>query len=178
MSKLALIVAIALWLPNLARADSEFGHWSTGVITNNVGVYAATMNDSGAILGEYCYFSSKSCTWTLAVESSCDKDHSYPVLANTDKGAAYFDIVCMGKQGNGLYSFGFKNWRDLELLLKSGTRIGIATPMQEDQFKVFRFLLDGLTQSTKSVESTFFAAVTSPKSKQGDPAISTVTSTL
>jgi hypothetical protein len=167
-----------LWLSNLARAESTFGHWTTGVVTNNAGVYAATINDSGAILGEYCYFSSKSCTWTLGVDLSCDKDHSYPVLANTDKGAAYFDIVCVGRQENGLYSFGFKNWQDLELLLKSGARIGIATPMQSDQFKVYRFLLDGLTQSTKSIEEPFFAAVASPKSKPVEPTKSTVTSTL
>ena len=65
MFKLAILVATVLWLSNLARAESTFGHWTTGVVTNNAGVYAATINDSGAILGEYCYFSSKSCTWTL-----------------------------------------------------------------------------------------------------------------
>jgi hypothetical protein len=84
----------------------------------------------------------------------------------------------VGRQENGLYSFGFKNWQDLELLLKSGARIGIATPMQSDQFKVYRFLLDGLTQSTKSIEEPFFAAVASPKSKPVEPTKSTVTSTL
>ena len=178
MSKLAILVLTALCLPNLGQAESKFGHWVTGVVSDNSGVYAATVNDSGAILGEYCYFSSKSCTWTLAVDSTCDKDQSYPVLANTDKGAAYFDIVCIGRQENGLFSFGFKNWQDLERLLKSGARIGIATPMQSDQFKVFRFMLDGLTQSTKSMETPFFAAVASPKSRQGVPVNSTVTDTL
>lgn len=179
MSKLAMFAAATLWLPNFVCAESAFGSWTTGVVTNNTGVYAATISDSGAVLGEYCYFSSKSCTWTLAVDTSCDKDHSYPVLANTDKGAAYFDIVCLGRQESGLYSFGFKNWRDLERLLKSGNRIGIATPMQSDQFKVFRFLLDGLTLSTKSIEDPFFAAIaSSPKSKRGEPANSTVTDTL
>lgn len=178
MSKFSVLVAFTLSLASFVQADSTFGHWSTGVITNNAGVYAATMNDSGAILGEYCYFSSKSCTWTLAVNGACVKDSSYPVLANTDKGAAYFDIVCIGRLESGLYSFGFKNWQDLEHLLKSGARIGIATPMQADQFKVFRFLLDGLTQSTQSMEGPFFAAVQSPNTKQGEAVNSTVTSTL
>jgi hypothetical protein len=114
----------------------------------------------------------------LAIDSVCEKDSSYPVLANTDKGAAHFDIVCLGQVANGMYSFGFKNWQELEHILKTGERIGIATPMQSDQFKVFRFLLDGLTQSTKVIETSFFAGANAPKAKAGRPANSTVTDTL
>jgi len=173
---MALLVSI-MGFPSV-HAEDTFGHWTTGKVSNDSGMYAATMNDSGAILGEYCYYSSKSCTWTLAVDSTCEKDHSYPVLANTDKGAAYFDIVCLGRQENGLYTFGFKNWKDLEGLLKSGMRIGIATPMQSDQFKVFRFLLDGLIDSTKSMEKPFLASINSKGWKRGEASNSTVTDTL
>ncbi len=178
MSRRFILMFAALVLTNSARADGSVGHWTTGTLNNHRGVYSATMNDSGALLGEYCFYGSKTCSWMLAVDTACEKDHVYPVLANTDQGAAYFDLVCNGLQENGLYSFYFKNWQDLEHLLKSGARIGIATPMQADQFKVFRFLLDGLSESTKSMEIPFFAAVTSPNPKPGRATTSTLTDTL
>jgi hypothetical protein len=147
----------AFVFPFAVQAQATFGHWTTGEIQNNAGLYAATMNDSGALLGEYCFNATKVCQWKVGVDSVCEKGAEYPVLANTDKGAASFILVCDGQQTNGLYAFTFKNWKDLEGMIKAGERLGIATPMQIDQFKVFRFQLDGLNAAIKSMESTFVA---------------------
>lgn len=159
MSKLAFVLLAMFIVPAVAQTQTEVGRWTTGVTPNKTGVYAATMNDSGAILGEYCFFASKSCSWVIDIDSACEKDHVYPVLGNTDKGAAHFELVCKGQLASGLYGYVFKNWQDLERLIKAGARVGIATPSQADQFKVSRFMLDGLAQSTKSIEAPFFAAV-------------------
>lgn len=168
----------ALIFPFVVQAQTTFGSWTTGVIENSAGVYAATMNDSGAILGEYCYYATKTCQWIIAVDSTCVKEQEYPVLANTDKGAASFTLHCNGLQANGLYSFSFRDWKDLETMIRAGARLGIATPMQTDQFKVYRFLLNGLNASTQNIEGPFFAAVKATPAPPKRPTNSTATDVL
>ncbi len=172
------LVFATLACPFVVQAQTTFGSWTTGVIDNSGGLYAATINDSGAIFGEYCYFATKNCLWLIAVDSKCIKDQEYPVLANTDKGAASFTLHCNGVEKNGLYSFSFRNWKDLELMIRAGERLGIATPMQSDQFKVYRFLLNGLNASTQNIEGSFFAAVNAARPPIKRPTNSTATDTL
>jgi hypothetical protein len=156
----------------------EFGHWETGILDDKSASYAATVSDSGEVFGEFCNFASKTCNWILAVSNKCDTNDVYPVLGNTDKGAAHFEVVCLGANSDGTkYRYGFKSWQELEKLIRTGSRFGIATPMQSDQFRVFRFWLDGLNASTKSMEGPFFAAV-APDKGSGRPKTSTVSETL
>ena len=146
-------------LPTIVHSQAELGHWTTGVTTDKSAVYAATVNDSGELLGEYCSFSSKACGWVLSVDSACDKDQHYPVLVNTGHGAAQFELVCTGQLGSGKYVYAIKNSKELEELFKTGATVGIASPMQADQFKIFKFVLDGYAPATAEMESPFFAAV-------------------
>jgi hypothetical protein len=156
-----LALAATILLAPMAHSDTTFGRWSTGVTGDKSGVYASTVNDEGSVFGEYCYFSTKICSWNIAIDMVCEKDAYYPVLANSDKGAASLMLQCVGPMtGNSLYyQYVFNNWKDVEKLIKTGSKLGIATPLQSDQFKVYRFLLDGMTQSTASVETPFWAAV-------------------
>jgi hypothetical protein len=176
--KIAIIaLAATILFAPMAHSDTTFGHWFTGATNNKSGVYAATANDDGAVFGKYCYFSTKVCTWDIAVDMACEKSAFYPVLASSDKGATSLVLQCVGPMtGSNLYQYVFNNWEDVEKLIKTGSRLGIATPLQSDQFKVYRFLLDGMTQSTDSIETPFFAAVAANNSKSTTKPRSTTTS--
>lgn len=177
MNRIVSAAVVLSLLPMTIDAQTSFGHWMTGPINDKAGFYAATVNESNDIFGEYCYFATKTCTWYVAMDSVCEKDHVYPVLGNTDQGAAPLELVCVGQFDEAHYSYAFRHWQDLERLVKTAKRVGLAMPMKEDQFQVHRFLLDGITASTKQLETGFFAAV---GSSTAQPARnnSTVTSTL
>jgi hypothetical protein len=174
-----LALAATIFLAPMAHSDTTFGHWSTGATSDKSGVYAATANDDGAVFGKYCYFSTKNCSWHIAIDMVCEKDAYYPVLANSDKGATSLVLRCVGPMtGNNLYQYVFNNWKDVEKTIKTGSRLGIAMPLQSDQFKVYRFLLDGMTQSTDSVETPFFAAVAANNGKSTTKPTNTTTSEI
>lgn len=153
------LLAGLLVFPVLTDAgDVTFGSWVSGSMADNSGFYAATVNDSGDVFGEYCSFESKSCFWVLAVDSGCEKNSVYPTLGNTDKGAASLELVCAGP-GESKWRYTFQNWKELESLVKQGTRLGLAMPMKADEFRVHRFLLNGLIAATTMTENTFAAAL-------------------
>ena len=170
--KIISLLALTFLTP-LAQADTTYGHWTTGATGDKGAIYAATANDSGAIFGEYCFFSSKVCSWHLALDMKCEKGADYPVLANSDKGAMSLVLTCVGETSAGFYQFVFKNWQQVENIAREGSMIGIATPLQADQFKVYRFLLDGLNQSTRSVESAFFGSVGATPGKNTKQVVNT-----
>jgi len=159
-----------------ARASPSAGHWTTGITSNKAAIFAATTNDDGFIFGKYCYFSSKTCSWYVALDMGCEQDTFYPVLASSNKGAASFTLKCVGKIDEKLYSFVFTNWKDLESLIMTGERLGVVTPLQSDQFRVYRFALDGLVATSGEVERDFFAEVS--KTGQASKASTTASETL
>lgn len=170
---------ILMLLAPMAHSDTTFGHWSTGATSDKSGVYAATANDDGAVFGKYCYFSTKDCSWHIAIDMACEKEAYYPVLLNSDNGAASVMLQCVGPmKGSNLFQYVFNNWKDVEKIVKTGSRVGIATPLQSDQFKVYRFLLDGMTQATDSVETPFFAAVAAISPKNTTKPTKTTTSEI
>ena len=106
-----------------ARAEINIGHWSVALADDKTYVYASTVNDSGAVLGEYCYFGSKKCIWMLGTDSRCDKGSSYPILANSTAGAVSIKISCTGEVNPGVFAYTIDNWSDLESALKAGPGI-------------------------------------------------------
>src|SRR5512144_2189785 len=87
MKKLLLPVFFALVLGAGSPAHAEdYGKW-TVVTDDPTMMYAVVFNDSGALFGQYCYPEKGSCLWLISTSTSCEKDHKYPVLANSDGGA-------------------------------------------------------------------------------------------
>jgi hypothetical protein len=172
-----ILSIIAFFFTVQGIAVPSAGHWITGITDGKSAVYAATLNDDGFVFGKYCFFASKTCSWHVALDMSCDADATYPVLASTDKGASTFSLKCVGKMDDTHYEYVFTNWKDLEKLVNKGDRLGIVTPLQSDQFRVYRFILDGLAQTTGTVESDFFSAV-NPKNGSTKPVSSTTSETL
>lgn len=142
MQRILLAIVLTVILSPLSYAES-FGSWTTGVGTSRTYHYAATVNDSGALLGIYCYPSENSCVWILGTFTTCEKGDSYPILANSDTGAIHLSILCDGKADNKLYRYAFTNFDAINDLIKKGAKVGFAVPLQSDEFRVIRFDLGG-----------------------------------
>lgn len=141
-----LLAAVALFCGlslGSAQAGETYGSWSVALGDNSEFIYAATMNDSGALLGQFCYPDSGKCLWMLGMKTTCETGSEYPVLANTDTGAIQLKITCSGPLSNGFYLYAFTEFDAVDAAVAGGTRIGFAVPLQTDQFRVVRFLLSG-----------------------------------
>jgi len=136
---------IFLAISTVALAQT-FGSWYVDT-SHNDGLYAATINDSGEIFGQFCYPSAGSCIWFLGMKTACEKNAPYPVLANSDIGSWQLQLLCDGPIGNGVYRYAFSDFDTVDALVRKGTRVGFAVPLQSDQFLVSRFLLDGATKA-------------------------------
>lgn len=138
----------------IAPAYASAGDWSEDVSNDGSALYAATSNDSGAILGEWCYPSTGKCNWLIGLDGNCEQDSAYPILANSDSGAASVMIRCGGKVGNtGLSQFAIVEYKDLESLMVDSKMIGFAFPLKSGQFRVVRFSLTGSHAVVSAMEN-------------------------
>lgn len=124
-----------------------FGSWFTGISDDGQAVYAATMNDSGNVFGEYCFPEDGNCVWLIGISAMCKTGDQYPVLANTESAASHITVKCGAKVSKDLYSYVFTDFNALKELVMKNVRIGFAIPMQSDNFKVIRFDLTGSNQA-------------------------------
>ncbi|MGH8139117.1 MAG: hypothetical protein ACREVV_13135 [Steroidobacteraceae bacterium] len=150
------LLSLTSWFgPGLCNtyADETYGAWSVAVSDDRSFVYAATTNDSGALLGEYCYPGKGSCMWILGTKTKCEEGAKYPMLANSNAGAFQLQVTCGGLAPNSLYSLAFTNFDDVDHLIKNGAKIGFAIPLQADEFRVIRFILNGSSQAITSMRS-------------------------
>src|SRR4051812_23717698 len=94
LSVALFVISCAGQVQSAKAADTQnFGNWIVGIQAGGTGMYASTVNDSGLVLGEYCYFKSKTCIWLVSADSKCDEGDKYPTLGNTDGGAASLLMV-------------------------------------------------------------------------------------
>ncbi len=145
---LSVLLSLALGIPRTAAAaeTESFGNWMVGTIEGGEGYFAATVNDSNAVLGQYCYLESGDCLWLLATSTNCEEGERYPVLVNADAGSAQLELVCrkLGKKPRYI----FTNFESIDKSVRnSGKYIGFAFPLQSGLFQVDRFLLDGAVES-------------------------------
>lgn len=161
-----LALVLLTGLPDLALAQSQqFSDWQVVLDDSGDFMYAATMNDSGDILGEYCYFSSGECHWILGMATKCEVGDRYVLLSNSSKAAKPLDVTCLNDIGDGVHVYAFE-WKELESVIKGAKWVGMAFPMQDDAFKVVRFSLDGIDASTRFLETGFQRALRSGERKK------------
>lgn len=138
-----LISLCSFSLPVMAQ---EFANWVTGTMDNNEGYFAASINDSKSIFGQYCYIESNQCLWLLAVNINCEDGNRYPVLINGDGGSAQMEMVC--KKLGDKPRYVFSNFDAINNSVKSSKKyIGFAFPLESGLFEVNRFLLDGAPEA-------------------------------
>lgn len=150
------LLLTAAYLYSVPALSAQFGSWDVDVTPDGSEeiLYAGTTNDSGAILGQFCVPSTDSCVWLIAMTTSCDEGHTYPVLANSDAGAAQLLVLCNAKLENGLYRYVFTDFDAVDNIVRKGSRVGFAAPLQSDQFKVVRFRLNGSIEALTLLNAT------------------------
>lgn len=160
-TRLAGCLAAALTLAGTSAAspppEKKFGSWTVGAMADGEGAYAATINDSGGVLGLFCYRETEKCLWLLANEIQCEDESRYPVLVNSDAGAFTTEIVCMKNGKKPRYAFA--NFDEIEDAVLKADWLGIAYPMASGKFKVGRFSLKGSNEAVALLRKVMEAAV-------------------
>lgn len=105
-------------------------------------VYAATINEDGRILGQYCYFSDSSCIYLVSLGITCKAGSEYPSILNSTAGVVDVKLIC-GHEYQGENVFIIKPFDDVDNLVKQADNVGFAVAMEEGTFKVVRFSLSG-----------------------------------
>lgn len=144
---IAVVVAAALLtIPTTLYAE-EFGEWKIG--RAEAGVLSFTTNDSGTMLGQFCWYDTELCQWLLGTTIPCNKEEIYPVLANASTGSYHFEMKCFGilPSMNEIYAYAFIKPEKIDDVIRSSTKIGFAFPLKNDNFKVSRFKLNGANKS-------------------------------
>jgi hypothetical protein len=141
---LTLLVGLALLVGAADVGAEQFGDWFAG--TNGAtALYAASANETGNVFGQFCYLGEGSCVWLIGVKTRCQQGDRYPVLANTNRGAMQLEVLCDGRLDSGLYRFAFTNFEQVEKLVTYSERVSFAMPVEEAQFGIVRFSLQGAT---------------------------------
>lgn len=164
---MVLIVSAIAAFPVSAFPQVKHHDWESAVGSNNASVYASTQNQDGSILMESCSINAQSCTWLMGGDTTCEKDHTYPALVNSDSYAGFESIKCEGMVSEGVYAYSFTDWKTLESLIKDSKYVGVVVPIGGTQFKVYRFSLFGMTEAQAQTEQVFSYMMNQRKSENG-----------
>jgi hypothetical protein len=62
-------------------------------------------------------------------------------------------VTCLGRaESKGDYRYRFNDWKSLESVILKASKVGFAFPLQQDQFTVVRFSLDGVAKASQLAE--------------------------
>ena len=145
------LAGLLLLFPGTIFAQNE---WLTGLTNAGDFFYAATVNESSNLIGEYCSSTTGDCMWVLGMKSACKEGDSYPVLANSDIGTSNLEIHCSVKLDNGYYRYVFTDFDAINNIITKAIDVGFAVPLQAGQFRVLRFDLTGSNRALTSMLST------------------------
>lgn len=125
----------------------EFGSWSVFINKKGGETAALTMNAAQNVLSYRCSANFQMCLYRLDAKIECEHSNQYPMLASTGDNAYPISGYC-DSSSNGNY-LDLTPVKEIDQLVKQGSVIGFAIPMESGMFKVIRFKLDG---STKAIE--------------------------
>jgi hypothetical protein len=150
MFQVIAVLALALLaFPGLAQTKySKDWMWNTD---DTSGYYAATANESGRILGQYCYLSDNTCIYTVSFGITCEEGDKHPVLVNSNTGVLSVDIICGHKMSANENAFYITPFDAIDNTVRNASTIGFALAMESGRFKVVRFSLAGSTYAIESM---------------------------
>ena len=99
---------------------------------------------------------------------NCKEGDQYPALINSDAGACSLNLVCGAKIENENLLV-VNKFEDIDGILRKATLIGFAVPIDNDQFKVSRFNLDGSINAIDLMRAAFEAKKKSEPQKSSLP---------
>lgn len=138
MTRIIVCILLALFTSVARGQTTSIGDWEVGRTTGDTGFYAATMNDSGGVLGKYCLAEAGGCFWIINNKNNqCEAESSYPVMVNASNGAFATSLIC--RPLDGAARMVFADFALLENGIKGSEQIGLAFPMKNGQFSVSRF---------------------------------------
>jgi len=162
MKKYEMACVLALFFLSILSMKSEAQEWKPGVSDDGDFLYAATVNEAGRILGQYCYFDTGSCLYIVSMGITCTPGDEYPALVNSDAGSAQIRLLCSEKYHDENILF-VNSFDDIDRIVRDANRVGFAVPMENDDFKVVRFSLRGAARTIDLMRAT------AAKSMKGKP---------
>ena len=155
MKKILQSLAISLLLISVSSfaniKQNKDWFWDLSLDAGNF-VYAATMNDSERLLGQYCYFDEGTCVYIVTLGITCTEGSKYPSIINSSAGVAQVDLICAHKF-EGENTFFITPFDDVDNIIRQASNIGFAVAMEGDEFKVVRFSLLGSTHAIEMMRS-------------------------
>jgi hypothetical protein len=151
LRRIVLFFVLVVFSKSAFAQSRAFGNWKVD-LTDPTTYYAGTVNDSEHEFGQYCLLDKGSCLWTFDMSTSCVEDSKYPVLANADSQAVHLEVICLGEVKGG-YAYAFTDFDKVDKLIRSSKRVGIAVPLQDDQFAVFRWDLTGVEDALSAMRT-------------------------
>ena len=136
-------LVMMIFVKTVYAEPKTFDSWVADSNASEGKYFAATVNDSGNLLGQYCFTGTGSCMWLIGAKSSCEKGSTYPILVNADTGAAQLSVTCNGRVNSDLYEYMFTEFAAIDAIIRNAKRVGFAVPLQGDEFMVYRFSLQG-----------------------------------
>lgn len=140
---------ISVLLTSNALAAEVIKDWSWSVGDNYA--WAATINKSGDIFGQYCYYDSGHCLYLIATNSACNEDSKYPILTNSPSGAFSNSLFCKTKVNREQYSYIVNNFDQIDEVVKEDAYLRFAIPMESGKFKTMTFSLLGSKKAILSM---------------------------
>lgn len=155
MKKILQLIAISFLLSS-ASSFAEFKQnkdwfWNLSLDAGNF-VYAATLNSSDRLLGQYCYFDEGTCVYMVTLGITCTEGSEYPSIINSSAGVVTVDLICAHKYEDE-NTFFITPFDDVDNIIKQASTIGFAVAMEGDEFKVVRFSLSGSTYAIEKMRS-------------------------
>jgi hypothetical protein len=160
----ALVWALLILHASLA-SGAQFGSWVTGRADDGT-FFAATGNDSGALLGNYCAEGGESCLWQLGLNQACDPGSKNQLLVNADTGSTVIEVFCHGLAPTGKYRLIFSEYDKIDSVVKEASHLGFAIPLADGKFAVVRF---GLIGSNQAIDDMVKSVKRASKSETAKP---------
>jgi len=138
------LALITLLLMPWSFADTPYGEWAFFNNASQPTLTAGTLNESGNIFGQLCFKDRMECIYFLDIDITCEDEHEYPLLINSNLTSGFADAYCLGNQ------LVFTDFDLIDNLARKANRVGFVLPMQDATFKVARF---GLIKSSQAIDA-------------------------
>ncbi len=146
------LTSVLLFFSSFSLAEVQMNKDWGWDLSGSEYVYAATQNQDGRILGQYCYFSESSCVYLVSLGITCESGSDYPSILNSSAGVTDVNLFC-GHEYQGENVFFIKPFDVVDNIIKKADNVGFAVAMEEGTFKVVRFSLSGSTYAIEMMRA-------------------------
>lgn len=157
MRRVTIAIVLLLLAVTAVEAQSRYTDWAISSGTDNDSMVAGTINQSGEILGQGCWFSNRACYWMIVLDISCTKGIRGDVLVSADTGPQTLEVSCLEGTptvGNSRYRYAFTNFDAIDRIVRTNAFVGFASARKNGEFQVARFDLTGAPAVVDAMRTT------------------------